>query len=168
VSPVSILGGGAGAAAGGVPPGAGALVAGGASVVPCAIAPLATRPRIIHATMPDTSNRLTMTRCRKIVFISISFTRVKKRAPLFSEWRPCHDVGTDFKSVPIAGSAPTPSSSLEAQRWASGKRYASSVTVRSEPDPEITRRSTGKTHTDAAGSALDRSPSRACTRSRCR
>src|SRR5437899_1948197 len=89
VSPVSIFGGGAGAAAGGVPPGAGALVAGGASVVVCAITPFAT-PRIIHATMPDTISRLTITRCRKIVFMSISFCSLhKKRAPLFSDWRPC-------------------------------------------------------------------------------
>src|SRR5437667_6130631 len=72
VSPVSILGGGAGAAAGGVPPGAGALVAGGAAVVICAITPFAATPRIIHATMPDTISRLTITRCRKIVFMSIS------------------------------------------------------------------------------------------------
>ncbi len=61
------------AAADGVPPGTGALVAGGASVVVCANTPFATTPRIIHATMPDTSSKFTITRCRKIVFMSISF-----------------------------------------------------------------------------------------------
>src|SRR5207245_10006191 len=89
VSPVSILGGGAGAAAGGVPPGAGALVAGGASVVVCAITPFATTPRIIHATMPDTISRLTITRCRKIVLMSISFCSLLKISEqVFSALRP--------------------------------------------------------------------------------
>src|SRR5437899_12353218 len=90
VSAVSTVGGGVGAAAVGVPAGAGALVAGGASVVICAITPFAATPRVIHATMPDTISRLTITRCRKIVFMSVSFCSLhKKRAPLFSDWRPC-------------------------------------------------------------------------------
>src|SRR2546428_6311450 len=79
VSPVSIFGGGAGAAAGGVPPGAGALVAGGASVVVCAITTFAMTATIVHAAMPNTISSFTITRCRKIVFIAISFARLRKK-----------------------------------------------------------------------------------------
>src|SRR5437899_9739263 len=103
VSPVSILGGGAGAAAGGVPPGAGALVAGGASVVVCAITPFVMTPRVIHATMPDTISRFTITRCRTIVFIAISFCSCaeKKGATLFRL--------PPMPATPEPGSALTPS-----------------------------------------------------------
>src|SRR2546425_11335281 len=79
VSPVSIFGGGAGAAAGGVPPGAGALVAGGASVAVCAITTFAMTATIVHAAMPKTISSFNLTRCRKIVFLAISFSCLRKK-----------------------------------------------------------------------------------------
>src|SRR5438128_1325206 len=96
VSPVSILGGGAGAPAG-------APAAGGASVVVCAITPFVMTPRVIHATMPDTISRFTITRCRTIVFIAISFCSCaeKKGATLFRL--------APLPATPEPGSALTPS-----------------------------------------------------------